>query len=100
MSNILHFYEGNGRLSRFISTYLLSQELEKIVAYQISKAIFSNVNGYYKMFKVTNDPTNKRDLTYFIIRFLEIIEKALFDLNEALIERKNKLDLFSEKSIC
>ena len=52
------------------------------------------------MFKVTNDPTNKRDLTYFIIRFLEIIEKALFDLNEALIERKNKLDLFFEKSIC
>ena len=97
MSNILHFYEGNGRLSRFISIYLRSQELEKIVAYQISKAIFSNVNGYYKMFKVTNDPTNKRDLTYFIIRFLGIIEKSLIDLNEALIERKNKLDLFSEK---
>ena len=49
------------------------------------------------MFKVTNDPINKGDLTYFIIRFLEIIEKSLIDLNEALIERKNKLDLFSEK---
>jgi len=91
------FYDGNGRLSRFISSYLLSQELEKIVAYQLSKAIFSNINGYYKMFKVTNDPINKGDLTYFIIRFLEIIEKALLDLNEALIERKNKLELFSKK---
>jgi Fic family protein len=49
------------------------------------------------MFKVTNDPINKGDLTYFIIRFLEIIEKALFDLNEALVERNNKLDLFSKK---
>jgi len=91
------FYDGNGRLSRFISSYLLSQELEKIVAYQLSKAIFSNVNGYYKMFKVTNDSINKGDLTYFIIRFLEIIEKSLIDLNETLIERKNKLDLFSGK---
>ena len=91
------FYDGNGRLSRFISSYLLSQELERIVAYQLSKSIFSNTNGYYKMFKVTNDPINKGDLTYFIIRFLEIIEKSLIDLNEALIERKNKLDLFSEK---
>jgi Fic family protein len=91
------FYDGNGRLSRFISSYLLSQELERIVAYQLSKSIFSNTNGYYKMFKVTNDPINKGDLTYFIIRFLEIIEKSLIDLNEALIERKNKLDLFSKK---
>jgi len=91
------FYDGNGRLSRFISSYLLSQELEKIVAYQLSKAIFSNINGYYKMFKVTNDPVNKGDLTYFTIRFLEIIERSLIDLNEALIERKSKLDLFSKK---
>jgi Fic family protein len=91
------FYNGNGRLSRFISSYLLSKELEKIVAYQLSKAIFSNVNAYYKMFKITNDPINKGDLTYFAIRFLEIIDKALADLNEALIERKNKLDLFSQK---
>ena len=91
------FYNGNGRLSRFISSYLLSKELEKIVAYQLSKAIFSNVNAYYKMFKITNDPINKGDLTYFVIRFLEIIEKALADLNEALIDRKNKLDLFSQK---
>ena len=91
------FYNGNGRLSRFISSYLLSQELENIVAYQLSKAIFSNINGYYKMFHITNDPINKGDLTYFVIRFLEIIEKALTDINEALIERKNKLDLFSKK---
>lgn len=91
------FYNGNGRLSRFISSYLLSQKLEKMVAYQLSKAIFSNINGYYKIFKITNDPINRGDLTYFVIRFLEIIEKALFDLNEALIERKNKLEVFSEK---
>ena len=91
------FYNGNGRLSRFISSYLLSKELEKIVAYQLSKAIFSNVNAYYKMFKITNDPINKGDLTYFVIRFLEIIGKALADLNEALNERKSKLDLFSQK---
>lgn len=53
------FYDGNGRTSRFISSYLLSKEFESIIGYRMSYSIKENINDYYKAFKVCNDPKNK-----------------------------------------
>ena len=93
------FYDGNGRTSRFISSYLLSQELNPLIGYRISFTIKENINKYYEAFKVCNHPNNKGDLTPFITMFLDIVDISEKQLCTALEERKNKLDYYRE-AVC
>ncbi len=85
------FYDGNGRTSRFISSYLLGQKLEYLVSCRLSYTIKENVQSYYKAFKVTNDEKNRGDLTPFVITFLDILVKSIENLCESLQERYEKL---------
>lgn len=92
------FYDGNGRTSRFISSYLLSTKLHFLVSYRISYTIKENIKSYYKSFKMANDEKNKGDLTVFVLRFFDLIIQSLDDLNNSLTDRENKLDFFKEKT--
>lgn len=85
------FYDGNGRTSRFISSYLLSKEFESIIAYRISFSISENRKEYYEAFKTCNDKHNRGDLTPFIIMFTDIISESFHLLEDALIKRYNQL---------
>lgn len=85
------FYDGNGRTSRFISSYLLSKEFESIIAYRISYSIKENIKEYYHAFRTCNDKHNKGDLTPFIIMFTDIINESLHQLEIALIKRYEQL---------
>ena len=78
------FYDGNGRLGRFILSYCLSENLEPLLSYRISETIKENINEYYKAFKICNDPHNLGDLTPFLIMLLKMICTALKDLEESL----------------
>lgn len=91
------FYDGNGRLSRFISSYLISDEIDYLVSYRIAYTIKQNLKSYYKCFKISNDTKNKGELTYFVIFFLDIINKSLDDLIESINERIEKIDFYHEK---
>ena len=93
------FYDGNGRTSRFISSYLLSQELNSLIGYRISYTIKENINKYYDAFKVCNHPNNKGDLTPFITMFLNIVDISEKQLCTALEGRKNKLDYY-HNAVC
>ena len=76
------FYDGNGRIARFIFSYCLSCSMEHIWAYRISEAIKENKKDYYKAFEICNDYRNKGDLTPFIIMMLNVVYnsgKELFD---------------------
>ncbi|MDY3827611.1 MAG: Fic family protein [Clostridium sp.] len=90
------FYDGNGRTSRFISSYLISQKLQYLVSYRLSYTIKENINSYYKSFKDTNDEKNRGDLTVFVIKFLDMLIKSLNDLCESLDDRCNKLHFFRD----
>ncbi len=85
------FYDGNGRTSRFISSYLLSKEFESIIAYRISYSIKENIKEYYEAFKICNDKHNRGDLTPFIMMFIDIIGESLHQLENALKKRFDKL---------
>lgn len=78
------FYDGNGRMTRFISSYLLSKKLEFLVPFRLSYTIKENIKTYYKMFKETNHKNNKGDLTYFVIRFFDLIIESIEELLESL----------------
>ena len=81
------FYNGNGRTSRFISSYLITKELDPLVGYRLSYTIKGSINTYYKAFKLCNDPKNKGDLTPFLLMFLTMIDSSVKELVAALEKR-------------
>lgn len=86
------FYDGNGRTSRFISSYLLSKELDPLIGYRLSYTIKENISDYYSAFKICNDVRNMGDMTPFVIIFLEILRKAMEQLKNALQERAEQFE--------
>lgn len=91
------YYDGNGRTSRFISSYLLSRELHPLISYRISHTIKENINMYYKSFKIANDSNNKGELTHFVDDFLVILRNSLIELCEIIDEKNQQLKYFENQ---
>lgn len=91
------FYNGNGRLNRFISSYYLANTLESIMGYRLSYTIKENINKYYKSFKVVNEEINKGDITPFIFTYLDFIKESAMNLRDGLVEKSNMLELFAKQ---
>ena len=93
------FYDGNGRTSRFISSYLMSKFLNPLVCYSLSYTIKNNISKYYKSFEITNDKNNRGDITPFIIEFLEIINILYKNLISTMEEKLDKLIYYGRVSL-
>ncbi len=91
------FYDGNGRTSRFISSYLLSRQLNPLIGFRLSYTVKENISKYYKAFDVCNDPHNKAELTPFVEMFLNIVEISLQQLLETLEEKKYKWEYYRQR---
>ncbi len=91
------FYDGNGRMARFISSYLLTQQLEPIVGFGLSNTIKNKMKKYYEMFKETNDSKNKGDLTPFVIGFLQFIEESIEFLCTTIEAKVEQYNFYKEK---
>ena len=91
------FYDGNGRTSRFISSYLLSRQLNPLIGYRLSYTVKENISKYYKAFDVCNDPHNKGELTPFVEMFLNILEISQQQLLETLEEKKYKWEYYCQR---
>lgn len=83
------FYDGNGRINRFISSYYLSKNLTPIISYRLSMNIKENLTQYLDAFSHTNDSRNKGDISTFVYEFLDIILKA-YQKTEIYALNKNK----------
>lgn len=81
------FYDGNGRLGRFILSYGISRTLSPLIAFRISETIKENINAYYKAFKICNDQRNLGDLTPFLLMQLGMILSSMQELKRALLEK-------------
>ena len=86
------FYDGNGRVGRFLCSYLLSKELEPVTGYRLSYTIKENIKEYNRAFTLCNDTLNKGDLTPFLTMFLRIVKESVEKLEESLFERLTRLD--------
>lgn len=78
------FYDGNGRMDRFISSYILFKEYNSLIGLSISRILKENRDAYYKSFRICNDAKNAGDITPFVISFLSFIEKAAGSVQENL----------------
>ena len=86
------FYDGNGRLGRYICSCLLATALDPLIGVRLSYSINMNRQAYYKMFKDTNEKKNRGDLTPFILEFLRILMVSYDNLLHALDKRVNDLN--------
>lgn len=83
------FYNGNGRMGRFLASGYLANHLNILCALQFSIACTHNNKKYYEAFTLTSDIRNKSDLTVFIIYFLEIYLSGLQELKEKIEDTIN-----------
>lgn len=90
------FYDGNGRLGRFLVSYSLAQQLEPILAYRISETIEERKTAYYNAFKICNHSRNKGDLTPFLIMMLEMVSQSTKELVNSLKSREESLLQYSK----
>ena len=89
------FYDGNGRTSRFISSYPIKNELDVLLALKLSYTVKNNINKYYKAFDVCNDRKNKGDITFFVITFLELLSQASDDLYTKIADLNDQLNYYN-----
>ena len=91
------FYDGNGRLSRYISSYYLSKVLDPIAALRLSIACKNRQKDYYEAFKITNDVRNKGDITYFVLQFLDILKTGLEIYLDDLTDKVDQYHYYQKK---
>ena len=89
------FYDENGRTSRFISSYLIKNELDVLLALKLSYTVKNNINKYYKAFDVCNDRKNKGDITFFVVTFLELLSQASDDLYTKIADLNDQLNYYN-----
>ena len=91
------FYDGNGRTSRFISSYYLSHYIHPLLGVRLSITIKKTKRVYYKLFDEANHPLNRGELTYFVTGFMSIIEKALQETVNILSQKASQyVDLLNK----
>lgn len=83
------FYDGNGRMTRFISSYMLSQEFSEAACLRIAYVIKDHRRDYYRLFRDANEKRSMGDLTRFVIGFLRFFEQALMDAHTSLDEKNH-----------
>lgn len=94
MGYIHPFYDGNGRIARFISSHLLSANLNMLLGVRLSYTIKTHLEEYYSLFKSGNNPKNRGDLTRFVEGFLAILLQAQKNLAQALQTRKDRFHYY------
>lgn len=90
------FYDGNGRLNRFLTTVFLANDLGPSASLLLSTALSRHRSDYYKAFEVCEDPLNHNELTYFVLFFLNCLSEAVEDEFQILDEKWDEFTKFSE----
>lgn len=86
-----HFYNGNGRTNRFISSYVLSRSFSPIVGYRLSYSVKERIEKYYKGFSICEHPLNKGDITPFVISFSGLVVDAMESMLDSLRVKQSDL---------
>ncbi len=86
------FYDGNGRLGRYLVSAMLAEELQPIIGYRISYTVDQKKKEYYHAFATCNDWRSRGDLTPFLAMFMDILLSSVQNLHTALWERTIELN--------
>lgn len=87
------FYDGNGRVGRYILAKLLNDNLDSFTALTFSYVVNHNKNKYYKAFQEASDYFNKGEITNFIDDMMQLLIEGQnniiesFENNTEIIKR-------------
>lgn len=90
------FYDGNGRINRFITSLLLKDYLHNTTSFRLSISIKENISEYYDAFKYTNDIRNRGDITTFVYSFLDILYKSYQKTEIYILDKMKTYDYYNE----
>lgn len=85
------FGDGNGRISRAISDFVLSESLKY---FSVSEAIEKSKKEYYEILEKTQNGT--LDLTQWICWYIKTVTKALFDAQIAMVVKEHAAQLIRQ----
>lgn len=90
------FYDGNGRMGRFLLSSYLARKLDLFTGLSVSEAVLQNKKKYDESFSNTSHPKNRGDVTHFIGDMLEIIlqgqERMIIKVNKIVQQVEQLLD--------
>jgi len=91
------FYDGNGRLNRFITSYVISRYLNSVIGFRLSSIINENINKYMNVFNETNDIRNRGDISLFVYNFLVFIRSSVSNTINYILLKKDVFDYYNRK---
>lgn len=91
------FYDGNGRVSRYLNSLYLSDSHSGLTAVSLAKSINQHKKKYYEIFKHTNAEISNGELNEFIENFIEFIADGQTYIKEELIMKYKLIDEAYEK---
>lgn len=86
------FYDGNGRVGRYIIAKMLNDSLDPFTALTFSYTVNNNKSKYYKAFENTSNYYNKGELTNFIKEMLDLLLKGQNNILENFEKNNSILD--------
>ncbi len=86
------FYDGNGRLGRYLFSNGLYLETNSYFSFLISSSFMHEKDKYYKAFKEANDKYEFGCLNNYVEIILNILLKQVQNCIDSLMEKKNKLN--------
>lgn len=86
------FYDGNGRLGRFLISNGILLESQSYLAFIISKGLEHEKDKYYKAFKIASDKYEFGSLNTYVTTILEIIDNEISNEIKELLYSKNELN--------
>lgn len=86
------FYDGNGRLGRFILSSYLARKIDKFTGVSFSNAVRENRQKYLKSFNEVSNPKNKGDITHFVQNLYELVIEGQEQLIDNLIEYQARFE--------
>lgn len=90
------FYDGNGRVSRFIGSLYLVEKYSYLTAMSLARGSWIKKADYYKAFSKTNLPQNRGEMNGFVDSFLKLLVAGQEDIIDYLNKNLEKLSRAEE----
>lgn len=85
------FYDGNGRMGRFLMSNYISRKLDQFTGITISNAVIHSKNKYEQAFSEMSNPRNKGEVTFFVQSVYELIIEGQSEIISSLEEATAQL---------